>query len=58
LSVWRRGISELRLFPGKAVGYARRICSTRYSDVRREKARIEMVVVLSVQFGKTLASHT
>jgi|ERR1022692_2162645 hypothetical protein len=33
-------------------------CCTRYSLVRRVKARIERVVVLSVQFRKTLASHT
>lgn len=31
---------------------------TIYSDVRNERARIESVVVLSVQFRKTLASHT
>ena len=32
--------------------------SIRYSDVRRVNARMMMVVVLSVQFGKTLASQT
>src|SRR6266436_1716151 len=35
-----------------------RNCSTRRSLERRAKARIVSVVVLSVQFRKTLASHT
>src|SRR5262245_49393122 len=33
-------------------------CSTRYSLARSEKARMERVVVLSLQPRKTLASHT
>jgi hypothetical protein len=32
--------------------------STRYSDVRSEKVKMLIVVVLSVQFRKTVASHT
>lgn len=31
--------------------------SSKYSDVRKLKARIDIVVVLSVQLGKTLASQ-
>ncbi len=36
----------------------RRKFSTRYSEVRSEKVRMLIVVVLSVQFRKTLASQT
>src|SRR3984957_419521 len=36
----------------------RRKFSIRYSDVRKEKVRMLMVVVLSVQFRNTLASQT